>query len=94
MFIDIISNLRLNPHKVNSAKEQSGLKPIIAETQEQWGNTYDCFLENGWKMQFTWLELVRGLDEIVSGRTENYSLSTRTLFKESKCNSYPAIVQS
>ena len=43
--------------------EQSGRKSIIAEIPDRWTNIRDHLLENGWERQFTWLELVRWLDE-------------------------------
>lgn len=36
---------------------------MIVEIPDQWTKIRDYLLENGWKKQFTWLELVRWLDE-------------------------------
>jgi len=43
--------------------EQSGRKSMIIEIPVQWRKIRDDLLENGWKRQFTWLELVRWLDK-------------------------------
>ncbi len=43
--------------------EQAGKKSMIIEIPDQWIETRDYLLENGWKKQFTWLELVRWLGE-------------------------------
>ncbi|PWB50545.1 MAG: hypothetical protein C3F13_16465 [Anaerolineales bacterium] len=43
--------------------EQSGRKSMVVEIPDQWIKTRDDLLENGWIKQFTWLELVRWLDE-------------------------------
>ena len=49
-------------HKAGAWLEQSGRKSMIVEIPDQWTNTRDYLLENGWKKQFTWLELVRWLN--------------------------------
>jgi len=36
---------------------------MIVEIPDQWVNTRDYLLESGWNRQFTWLELVRWMDE-------------------------------
>ncbi len=36
---------------------------MILEIPDQWTETRNYLLENGWKEQFAWLELVRWLDE-------------------------------
>jgi hypothetical protein len=43
--------------------EQSGRISMILEISDQWTETRNYLLENGWKEQFAWLELVRWLDE-------------------------------
>jgi ribosomal protein S18 acetylase RimI-like enzyme len=43
--------------------DQSGRKSMIVEIQDQWTNLRDYLLENKWKRQFAWLELVRWLDD-------------------------------
>ena len=43
--------------------EQSGRKSMIVEISDQWVNSRDNLLENGWKKKYTWFELVRWLDE-------------------------------
>lgn len=35
---------------------------MVVEIPYQWTNIRDYLLENGWKRQFTWLELVGWLD--------------------------------
>ena len=42
---------------------QARRKSMIVEISDQWANTRNYLLENGWKKQFTWLELVRWLDD-------------------------------
>ncbi len=32
---------------------------MIVEIPDQWAKIRDYLLENGWKKQYTWLELVR-----------------------------------
>jgi hypothetical protein len=49
-------------NKVGVWLEQSGRKSMIVEIPNQWVNTHDYLLENGWKKQSAWLELVRWLD--------------------------------
>ncbi len=41
--------------------EQSGRKSMILEIPDEWTKNRDYLLENGWKKQYTWLELVRWL---------------------------------
>ena len=43
--------------------EQSGRKSMIVEIPDQWAKIREYLLENGWKKQYTWLELVRWLDK-------------------------------
>ena len=43
--------------------DQSGRKSMIVEVPDQWTKIRDYLLENGWKKQYTWLELIRWLDE-------------------------------
>ena len=43
--------------------EQSGRESMIVEIPDQWTKIRDYLLVNGWKKQYTWLELVRWLDE-------------------------------
>jgi len=49
-------------NKAGSWREQSGRKSMIVEIPDQWTKIRDYILENGWKRQFTWLELIRWLD--------------------------------
>ena len=42
---------------------------MIVEIPNQWTKNRDYLLENGWKRQFTWLELVRWLDERARQKT-------------------------
>jgi hypothetical protein len=49
--------------KTGAWLEQLGRKSMIVEIPKQWINTRDYLLENGWKKQYAWLELVRWLDE-------------------------------
>jgi hypothetical protein len=49
--------------KAGAWLDQSGRKSMIVEIPDQWINTSDYLLENGWKKQFTWLELVRMLKQ-------------------------------
>ena len=39
--------------------EQSGRGSMIVEISDEWVNSRDYLLENGWKKQYSWLELVR-----------------------------------
>jgi hypothetical protein len=50
--------------KAGAWLEQSGRKSMIVEIPDQWTKIHDYLLENGWKKQFTWLKLVRWLNEI------------------------------
>lgn len=43
--------------------KQSGRESMIIEISDQWIKSRDYLLEHGWKKQYTWLELVRWLDE-------------------------------
>jgi ribosomal protein S18 acetylase RimI-like enzyme len=43
--------------------EQACRKSMIVEITDQWISIRDYLLENGWRRQFTWLELVHWLDE-------------------------------
>ncbi len=36
---------------------------MIVEISDKWLKSRNYLLENGWKKQYTWLELVRWLDE-------------------------------
>jgi ribosomal protein S18 acetylase RimI-like enzyme len=49
--------------KVGTWLKQSGRDSMIVEIPDQWTKIRDYLLENGWTKQFTWLELVRWLDE-------------------------------
>jgi hypothetical protein len=51
--------------------EQSGRKSMIVEIPDQWAKSRDYLLENGWKKQYTWLELVRWLDERTRQKNTN-----------------------
>ena len=51
--------------------ELSGRKSMIVEIPNQWIKVRDCLLENGWKKQYTWLELVRWLDKRASQKFNN-----------------------
>lgn len=50
-------------HQAGTWLEQSGRKSMIVEISDQWAKSRDYLLENGWKKEFTWLELVRWLDK-------------------------------
>ena len=50
--------------------EQSGRISMIVEISDQWTKTR-YLLENGWKKQFTWLELVRWLGESAKRKIAN-----------------------
>jgi len=50
-------------HKAGNWLEQSGRKSMIVEISDKWLKSRNYLLENGWKKQYTWLELVRWLDE-------------------------------
>ncbi len=43
--------------------EESGRTSLIVEIPDHWTETRDYLLNNGWKKQHAWLELVRWLDE-------------------------------
>ena len=43
--------------------DQFRKKSMIVEISDQWENTRDYLLENGWKKQYSWLELVCWLDK-------------------------------
>jgi ribosomal protein S18 acetylase RimI-like enzyme len=49
----------------------AGRKSMIVEFPDHWTKTRDYLLENGWKRQFTWLELVRWLDLRARGKVAN-----------------------
>ena len=51
--------------------EQSGRESMIVEIPNQWTKTREYLLENGWKKQYTWLELVRWLDERAGQKIKN-----------------------
>jgi len=51
--------------------EQSGRESMIVEIPDQWTKIRDYLLENGWKKQYTWLELVRWLDERAGQKIKN-----------------------
>ncbi len=58
--------LNLLPAMLNEAGtwlEKSGRESMIVEISDQWVKSRNYLLENGWKRQYTWLELVRWLDE-------------------------------
>ena len=57
--------------KAGAWLEQSGRKSMIVEIPDQWTKIRDYLLENGWKKQFTWLELVRWLDERARRKVAN-----------------------
>jgi hypothetical protein len=61
--VDCLDLLPAMVYKAGAWLEQSGRKSMIVEVPDQRINTRDYLLENGWKRQFTWLELVRWLDE-------------------------------
>jgi len=44
---------------------------MIVEIPDHRTNICDYLLENGWKWQFTWLELVRWLDERARQKVAN-----------------------
>jgi len=50
-------------HEAGAWLEQSGRKSMITEIPDQWVKVREYLLENGWKKQYTWFELVRWLDE-------------------------------
>ncbi|MDD5367587.1 MAG: GNAT family N-acetyltransferase [Anaerolineaceae bacterium] len=52
-------------NKAGTWLEQSGRKSMIVEIPDQWEKIRNYLRENGWKKQYTWLELVRWLDERV-----------------------------
>lgn len=49
--------------KAGTWLEQSGREAMIVEIPDQWTKNRDYLLENGWKKQYTWLELVHWLNE-------------------------------
>lgn len=57
--------------KAGTWLEQSGREAMIVEIPDQWTKTRDYLLENGWKKQYTWLELVRWLDERAGQKIKN-----------------------
>ncbi len=60
---DCLNFLPAMLHKAGTWLEQSGRESMIVEIPDQWAKIRDYLLENGWKKQYTWLELVRWLDE-------------------------------
>jgi len=50
-------------YKVGTWLEEMGRTSLIVEIPDQWTETRDYLLDNGWEKQHTWLELVRWLDE-------------------------------
>ena len=68
------NNLDLIPSMLQKAGawlEQSGRKSMIVEIPDQWTKVRDDMLENGWKKQYTWFELVRWLDEDARRKVAN-----------------------
>jgi ribosomal protein S18 acetylase RimI-like enzyme len=59
-YLDLIPSML---QKAGTWLERSGRKSMIVEIPDRWVNTRNYLLENGWKKQFTWLELVRWLDD-------------------------------
>jgi ribosomal protein S18 acetylase RimI-like enzyme len=56
----------LLPEMLNKAGTwlaQSGRESMIVEIPDQWTQIRDYLFENGWKKQYTWLELVQWLNE-------------------------------
>jgi hypothetical protein len=49
--------------KAGTWLEKSGRESIIVEIPDQWEESRKYLVENGWKKQYTWVELVRWLDE-------------------------------
>ena len=60
---DCLNLLPAMLHEAGNWLEQSGRESMIVEIPDQWAKIRDYLLENGWKKQYTWLELVRWLDE-------------------------------
>ena len=50
-------------NKAGAWLEQSGRKSMILEIPNEWTKNHNYLLVNGWKKQYSWLELVRCLDE-------------------------------
>jgi len=50
-------------HQAGTWLEKSGRESMIVEIPDQWAKVSETLLENGWKKQYTWLELVRWLNE-------------------------------
>ncbi|MCL4559873.1 MAG: GNAT family N-acetyltransferase [Chloroflexi bacterium] len=51
-------------NKAGSWLEQSGRRSMILEIPDEWTKNRGYLLENDWKKQYTWLELVRWLDDV------------------------------
>jgi ribosomal protein S18 acetylase RimI-like enzyme len=49
-------------YEIGAWLEQQDRKALIVEIPDLWTSTRDYLLDNGWKKQYTWLELVRWLD--------------------------------
>ena len=62
---DCLNFLPAMLHKAGTWLEQLGKESMIVEIPDQWTKIRETLLENGWKKQYTWLELVRWLDERV-----------------------------
>ena len=60
---DCLNYLPAMLHTAGTWLEQSGRESMIVEIPDQWTKIRYYLLENGWKKQYTWLELVRWLDE-------------------------------
>ncbi len=60
---DCLNYLPAMLDKVGAWLEQSGRESMIVEIPDQWVKSREYLLENGWDKQYTWLELVRWLDE-------------------------------
>ncbi len=68
------NNLDLIPSMLQKAGawlEQAGRKSMIVEIPDQWTKVRDDMLENGWKKQYAWFELVRWLDEDARRKVAN-----------------------
>ena len=68
---DCLNLLPAMIHEAGAWLEQSGRVAMVVEIPDQWIKIRDYLLENGWKKQYTWLELVRWLDERARQKTKN-----------------------
>ena len=59
---DCLNLLPAMRHEAGNWLKQSGKEAIIVEIPDQWIKVRDYLLANGWKKQYTRLELVRWLD--------------------------------